>query len=83
MKVLGIDIGGTKCALTVASVEQENVEFHDFLMSVILDMKCETSLIFKTANKLFKHSPDKGLVIPDVVIDKMIISQRCVFFNIF
>ena len=27
MKVLGIDIGGTKCALTVASVEQENVEF--------------------------------------------------------
>jgi glucokinase len=27
MKVLGIDIGGTKCALTVASVENENVEF--------------------------------------------------------
>lgn len=27
MKVLGIDIGGTKCALTVASVEQDNVEF--------------------------------------------------------
>ncbi len=27
MKVLGIDIGGTKCALTVASVEQENVDF--------------------------------------------------------
>ena len=27
MKVLGIDIGGTKCALTVASVEKEIVEF--------------------------------------------------------
>lgn len=27
MRVLGIDIGGTKCALTVASVELENVEF--------------------------------------------------------
>ncbi len=57
--------------LACVDSEQENVEFHDFLMSVILDMKCETSLIFKTANKLFKHSPDKGLVIPDVVIDKI------------
>ena len=27
MKVLGIDIGGTKCALTVASVEATDVEF--------------------------------------------------------
>lgn len=27
MKVLGIDVGGTKCALTVASVVQDDVEF--------------------------------------------------------
>ena len=27
MKVLGIDIGGTKCALTVANVEATDVEF--------------------------------------------------------
>ena len=27
MKVLGIDIGGTKCALTVASIEKNNVDF--------------------------------------------------------
>ena len=27
MKVLGIDIGGTKCALTIAEIKGETVEF--------------------------------------------------------
>ena len=51
-----------------ADSEQESVEFQEFLISAVMKIKSDTSLKLKIANKLFQHSTNKGLVIPDAVI---------------